>query len=201
MLAMVAANALALDTAALLDDPAMAALLSKKCICTEAYGVLPVRFDTAIGLLRRPDLIRRIQTECGFPITETGGRAYYYLNEKNQRTDIRELCRRQTSASTFDLVYYAAGKRFFGKYEVLIHIRAIDAGAAGTLYTATIHAYPHNPPLRFFARSFGTVDRYFQRETRIIARVATRLCEGMCEPASAYPTYSDPRIECWTGFL
>ncbi|MEN8254367.1 MAG: hypothetical protein ABFR33_02750 [Verrucomicrobiota bacterium] len=200
---MVSPVAFALGTADLLNDAAAKALLEKKCIRTEACGVLPARFDAAVGYLNQPDLVQRIQGEyrqsvskdgtIDFPIVGTGNGTYYYVNEKNQRTDLFELCRRQTSDSTFDLVYHATGKRFFGKYEVLIHIRAIDAGPAGTVYTASVHAYPHNGPVRFFARRFGTVERYFQRKTRLIARVSTRICAGMdgtpsltCQPLGQF---------------
>ncbi|MCF7817752.1 MAG: hypothetical protein K9M54_07705 [Kiritimatiellales bacterium] len=209
LLVLLSGKVFALDTVALLDDPAMVALLAKKCIRAETCGVLPVRFEAVADLLRQPDLIWMIQDEYGrsvskggkneFPIIGTGNGAYHYINEKNQRTDIKELYRRQTSDSTVDLVYHASGKRYFGKYEVLIHVRAIDAGTAGTLYLAAIHAYPHNPPLRFFARKFGSTERYFQRKTAMIARISTRICEGMC--GHAYPTYTERRIESFAGFL
>ena len=192
---MVASNVFALNTVGLLTDTASKALLEKKCIRTEACGVLPARFDAVVSYLSQPDLVQRIQREyrCSvskdgtidFPIVGTGNDEYHYVNEKNQRTDLFELCRRQTSGTTFDLIYHATGKRFFGKYEVLIHIRAIDAGPAGTIYTASIHAYPHNGPVRFFARKLGTIERYFQRKTRMIARVSTKICTGKDD----YPSF------------
>jgi len=204
VLAMVSPAAFALGTADLLTDTASKALLEKKCIRTEACGVLPARFDAAVSYLNKPDLVQRIQGEyrrsvskdgtIDFPIVGTENGEYHYVNEKNQRTDLFELCRRQTSDSTFDLIYHAKGKRYFGKYEVLIHIRAIDAGSAGTIYTASIHAYPHNGPVRFFARRLGTVERYFQRKTRLIARVSTRICTGMGEPPSFVYQPSNPVV-------
>jgi len=197
VLALAAGNTLALDTAALLNDSEASGLLEKKCIHTESGGILPARFDAVVRYLSQPDLVQRIQGEyrrsvskdgtIDFPIVGTGSGTYYYVNEKKQRTVISELFRKQTSDGTFDLVYHAKGKRFFGKYEVLIHIRTVDAGAAGTIYTASIHAYPHNGPLRFFARRFGTIERYFQRKTRLIARVSNKLCIGMEDsPSFAY---------------
>ncbi len=190
-LAWAAGHSFALDTTVLVDGHA-AKLLEKKCIQTEAGGVLPARFDAVARYLSQPDLIQRIQGEyrrsvskdgtIDFPIIENGNGTYYYINEKNRRTDLFELYRKQTSDSTFDLVYHATGKRYFGKYEVLIHIRAIDAGPAGTIYTAAVYAYPHNGPMRFFARRFGTVERYFQRKTRIIALVSNKICIGLYDP-------------------
>lgn len=182
-------GAFALNTENLLNDADAKALLEKKCIQTEISGMLPARFDAAAHYLSQSNLIHRIQDEyrksiskdgtLDFPVIETGNGAYYYVNEKDQCTDLFELFRQQTSASTFDLIYHAMGKQYFGKYEVLIHIRAIDAEPAGTIYVAKIHAYPHNGPLRFFARRFGVVDRYFQRKTRLIAYVSTKICNGM----------------------
>lgn len=206
-LAWAAGRSFALDTAAMVDGHA-AKLLEKKCIRTESSGVLPARFDAVVRYLSKPDLIQHIQGEyrrsvsrdgtIDFPIVGTGNGTYYYINEKNQRTDLLELCRSQTSDSTFDLVYHAAGKRYFGKYEVLIHIRVIDAAPAGTIYLASVYAYPHNGPVRFFARHFGTVERYFQRKTRIIARVSKKICIGMNDPLpyayqSPIPTFRPAR--------
>lgn len=209
VLALASGRAAALDTAALLDDPSALKLLSKQCIRAEAYGVMPVPFAAAEELLGTPDLIKRIQNEyrrsvskngtVDFPVEESGPGTFYYLNEKDQRTDIRELCRRPTSDATFDLVYLAAGKRFFGDYEVLIHIRAIDAGTAGTVYTAEINAYPHNLPMRFLTRWFGSTERYFQRKTALTARIATRICADLSPPANANPTYPYRRIESAGG--
>lgn len=192
----------ALDTAAFLDADS-AKLLKKKCIVTETGGVLPARFDAVASYLSRSNLVQQLQREyrrsvsrdgtLDFPIIGNGNGSYTYFNEKNQRTDLFELYRRQTSESTFDLIYHAEGKRFFGKYEVLVHLRAIDAGPAGTIYLASVHAYPHNGPMRFFARRFGTVDRYFRRKTRMITRVSSRICDGMETPlpqASLLPTLS-----------
>ena len=192
-LALTLERSFALDTPALVNGHA-AELLEKKCIQSVTSGLLPARFDAVARYLSHPDLVQRIQREyrrsvskdgtIDFPIIENGNGSYFYINEKNQRTDLFELYRRQTSDSTFDLIYHAKGNRYFGKYEVLTHIRAIDAGAAGTIYIASVYAYPHNGPMRFFARRFGTVERYFQRKTRIIARVSSKICIGLDDPLS-----------------
>lgn len=202
VLAVVSPGVFALETTDLLTDAKAKALLEKKCIRADICGVLPSRFDTTTRYLSQPDLIPRIQREyrrsvskdgtIDFPIVGTGNGTYYYVNEKRQRTDVKELYRRQTSDTTFDLIYHAKGKRFFGKYEVLIHICTIDAGTAGTVYTASVHAYPHNGPIRFFARRFGTAERYFTRKTRTIARVSARICEGLDEAQPFTYSTSEP---------
>jgi len=178
----------ALDTVALVDGPA-AKLLKKNCIRTDVGGVLPVRFDTVTGLLGQPDLLLHIQKEYpssvsedgvnNFPLIGTGNGAYHYINEKSERTDIVELYRQQTSATSFDLVYLTTGKHSFGRYDVLIHIRVVDAEMAGTLYVAEIHTYPHNAALRFFTRRFGSTKRYFQRKTWLIAGASVKLCNNL----------------------
>lgn len=186
----------ALDAAALLEGYPEASLLEKNCIRTDVGGVLPVRFETVVKWLSQPDLIQQIQREyrrtvskdgtVDFPIVGTGNGTYHYVNEKKQRTDISELCRRRTSATTFDLAYLAEGKRYFGKYETLIHIHVVDAGAAGTIYTVSIHAYPRNPLVRFFARRKGKAEEYFRRKALLIARISTKICLGMNDT----PSYS-----------
>jgi hypothetical protein len=164
-------------------------LLEKKCIQTETCGLLPTRFETVVQYLNEPDLVQRIQADyrrsisrdgtLDYPILDNGPGSYYYVNEKKQRTDISELYRVQTSDSSFDLAYHAEGSRYFGAYEVLIVVRVIDAGPAGAVYTASVYAYPHNGPIRFLARRFGTVEKYFQRKTRTIAWVSQRMCGDM----------------------
>ena len=178
-----------METAKLLNGHESTALLEKKCIQTTVSGVIAPRWDISLQMLSQPDFIQWIQTEyqrsvskdgtVGCPIVEAGEGQYYYLNQKKQRTDIFELHRDQTSDTTFDLIYLAKGKRFFGKYEVLIHVHVIDAGAAGTVYTAGIHAYPNNGPLRFLARRMGSVERYFQNKTKLIADITGQICTGM----------------------
>lgn len=191
LLTMVSLNASALDTTNLLAHTDASALLAKHCIRTEIGGFLPIRFDVAIDHLKQPHLIEHILQEyrrsvsrngaMDFPVASAGNGRYCYVNESNQRTDIHELCRKQTSDTIFDLVYYANGKRYFGSYEVLIHVRVIDAGPVGTAYVASIHAYPHNGPLRFLVRRLGVVERYFKRKTRLIAGVSNRICRSMGE--------------------
>jgi hypothetical protein len=174
-------------------------LLEKKCILTKTSGMLPTRFETVVRYLNEPELVRRIQQDyrrsiskdgtVDYPILDSGHGSYYYVNEKKQRTDISELYRVQTSESSFDLAYHAEGNRYFGSYEVLIFVRIIDAGPAGAVYTASVHAYPHNGPIRFLARRFGTVEKYFKRKTRTIAWVSQRMCSDMGDPLPlSYPT-------------
>jgi hypothetical protein len=208
-MALTSVRVFALDTAALLDDPANRSLLEKNCIQAEVCGILPVRFGSAVGLLAQPDLIQRIQTEYDhsfskngiseFPIRGAGNGMFSYIDEEGQRTDIQELCRRQTSAAVFDLVYRSTGQLYFGNYDSLIHIRTVDAGVAGTFYMAAIQIYPDNPFQRFFARRFGTIERALLRKTRLVALITTRICDEMEVKDGSYSTYTNRRIESVTG--
>jgi len=191
----IAVSTQALETATLLNGHEATELLEKKCIRTEVSGVIPPCWSLTTRMLSQPDFIPWIQAEyqrsvsknesVSYPVIETTEGTYHYLNKKQQRTDIQELYREQTSETTFDLIYLAKGKRFFGKYEVLIHVHAIDAGAAGTIYTAAIHAYPKNGPLRFFARRMNSVKRYFQNKTKLIADITGKISEGL-EPMGEF---------------
>jgi hypothetical protein len=181
----------ALDTSSLLDNPAAKSLLEKKCIRAETAGMVPVHFSAATNILNHPGFIQAVQDEYArsiskdgkvkFPIIETAPGIYHYVNGKKQRTDIAELFRGKTEDDSFDLIYHATGKRFFGTYEVIIHLKTIDADAAGVVYTAQVHAYPHNGPLRFLARRLGVVERYFKKNTSDIAWVARKISVGLTE--------------------
>ncbi len=197
-------NVLALDTSTLLADPAARSLVEKKCIRVETSGFIPVPFDVATGILNHPDFLQSVQDEYArsiskdgklkFPIIETTPGSYHYVNAKNQRTDIAELFRGKTEDDAFDLIYHVTGKRFFGTYEVIIHLRAINADAAGVVYTTQIHAYPHNGPLRFLARRLGVVERYFKKNTTTIDWMARKISIGLAERAS-FQTYQEQQAK------
>jgi hypothetical protein len=201
MALLMAARAFPVDIRALPDSRG-ADLLDRKCIQTGTAGLLPARFEGVAAYLDRPDLVERIQAayrrsvskdgSLDFPIIRTGPDAYYYINEKNRRTDLTELYRGQTSDCVYELVYHAAGRRFFGRYEVLVRVKIIDAGPVGTAYTASVDAYPHSGTLRFLARRFGTVERYFRRRTHLIARVSEKICRELEYPLPPVAIHPDP---------
>lgn len=187
----IASSAHALDTASLLNDSAEMELLQKNCIRAETSGVVPIRFDTACEILTQPDLYQMLQDEYArsvskngkvdFPIIETKPGHYYYVNADNQRTDIVELYRQQTEAGVFDVVLKASGKRFFGHYDVIIHVQILDAVDAGVTYFADVNAYPYNGAMRFIARRLGMVERYFKKNTDDILWVARKIGTGLSD--------------------
>ena len=196
--ALIAATAcssvLALGTADLLPDSPARKLLDKKCIRAATSGVVPVSYDSATRILDQQDLLKIVQAEYArsiskegsvkFPIIETAPGQFHYVNEKGQRTDIVELHRSQSEEGAFDIILQASGKRFFGLYDVIIHVQIQDASDAGVVYAAQVHAYPHNGPMRFFARKLGTVERYFRKNTSNIESLACNIGQGLAEQAS-----------------
>ena len=189
LLFLVATCAFALDTASLVDDPSAKEVLAKKGIRATTAGIVPLPFDLFSKILNRPDLLPAAQKEYArsvavdgkikFPIIQTAPGVYYYINHKNQRTDIRKLARKQTGADTLDLILQASGKRFFGKYDAIIHLRFAQADSAGVIYAAQIHAYPHNPAWRFFVRRLGVVERYFNQKTAVIEHIVKTVSVGL----------------------
>lgn len=180
-LTLTASGAYALDTRALLDGTPTAETLDKKCIRTSIAGIIPAPFSDVSHYLAQPKLMTRLQKTYSNQknsdpsIIERSPGAYYYVNQEGQRTELYELFCKATSTNTFDLILLASGKRFFGRFDVIIHIQVINTQTTSSAYTAEVYAYPRNMALRFLARRLGTVERYFERNTRFIARIAHRV--------------------------
>ncbi|VGO11692.1 hypothetical protein PDESU_00238 [Pontiella desulfatans] len=184
--------ALALDTLALLGTgPSKTLLQDKKPIVAEAKGSVPVNFDAALHVLRHPDFITHVQDaycelidEDGTPeftIQKTSTNTYFYVNRKDERTDITEVVRRETVEGCFDIILYSAGKRFFGAYQALIHIQVLKEGENNSTYVASVYAYPENAFNRFFARHLGVVERYFKKKTGHMSEIVTTITSSLCE--------------------
>lgn len=184
--------ALALDTVALLEaGPSKELLQGKKPIKAEAKGSAPVNFDAALQVLRHPDFIANVQDAyCKlidddgtpeFTIQQTSTNTYFYVNRKDERTDISEVMRKKTSEESFDIILYSAGKRFFGKYQALIHIHVTKDGENKSTYVASVYAYPENAVSRFFVRHLGLVERYFKKKTGHMTEIVTTITCSLCE--------------------
>jgi hypothetical protein len=191
ILLLFSASVYATGTADLLTDPAAKEILEKKCIRFGTTEVLTVEFDTACRILIQPQLLQAVQEEfirsisktgkVDFPVIETAPGTYYYINEKGKRSDITEHYRRKTNEHTFDYIVQASGKRFFGGYDVIIHLQVIDAEPAGIIYSVNTHAYPRNMLTRFSARKLGPVKNYFKKKMKLISYVAREIALGLCE--------------------
>lgn len=202
LMVMVGLSAQALDTLPLLPDgPSKALLEGKKPICAETTGMVPVEFTRALGVFEDPSLLQNVQdaycklvTEDGTPeftIEQASSNTYFYVNKNDERTDITEVLRKQTSESTFDIVYYSAGKRFFGYYEAVIHVQIVDDGEGGSRYVASVYAYPKNAVSRFFARHLGLVERYFEKKTGDMTGIITTIACNLCEENPSEPSQEE----------
>lgn len=180
-----------LDTRALLTAEASCALLAKNYIYAETGGAVPVCFDRALTVFRKESFLSLVQAEYErmmpagnspeFVIEPCGPDAWFYVNRKGERTDIFETAARREGDDRFHLVYYTEGRRFFGTYQALIHIR-LTRTAGTSAYHVAVYAYPENGVSRFVARRLNLVERYFRSKTNEISdqaiQISTRLCGG-----------------------
>ncbi|MEA2068710.1 MAG: hypothetical protein U9P12_05875 [Verrucomicrobiota bacterium] len=197
---LLSASAFALGTVDLLESPGAKDVLGKKCIRLGTSEVLPIDFQTACRVLERSKLVEAVQEEfvrsvsgngkADFPIAGTGQGKYHYINEKGQRTDITELYRQQTDDYSFDYVVHASGKRFFGHYDIIIHLQVVDADPSGVIYSVIIHAYPHNGITRFSARKLAPAKKYFRKKMKLISYVAREVGLELCEKEEFQPDWS-----------
>jgi hypothetical protein len=191
------ACASALETDNIIADPAAKELLAKKCIRASTAGVVQIPFEKLSAAMARPDLIPAAQREYArsvasdgkikFPVVADAKGCYHYINEKGQRTDIIELARKQNGLDSLDIVLIAGGKRFFGKYEAIIHVRFSNADTAGSIYAAEVHAYPHNPAWRFLVRRLGMIERFFKKKTSVIEDIVKAVGLGLSRDLDTMP--------------
>ena len=205
-------GAFALGTAELVTDEQALEVLGKKCVRLGTSEMLPINFQTARAVLERPDLAHAAQIEFAesisangavdFPVIEDAPRKYHYISDKGQRTDITELYRKQTDAHTFDYVVLASGKRFFGGFDVVVHLQVIDAEEAGVVYTVITHAYPRNWLTRFSASKIGVTKNFFKKKMKMISWVAREIGVNLCEAeefrrallAESAPTFGESTL-------
>ena len=196
---MLGLSAQALETVSLLPDegPSRALLEQKKPIYAETRGEVDVVFSNALIVFDQPNLLKEVQDaycvliakdhEPEFTIQQQSTNTYFYVNKDGDRTDIQEVVRRQTSENTFDIIYYSCGKRFFGKYQAVIHVRISDGGEGCSSYTAAVYAYPENAFSRFFARHLGLVERFFRSKTEELTGIITTISCNLCEKVAEKP--------------
>ncbi len=180
----------AIGTADLVTHPVGRDVLGKKCIRLGTSEVLPIKFKTACVVLKQKKLVLAIQKEfirsisnhgaVDFTILEHGPGEYYYINEKEQRTDIIELYRKQTDEFSFDYIVMAHSKRFFGTYDVIIHLQVVDAGPTGIVYSVNVHIWPHNWLTRS-SHKIGLTRSFFKKKMKLISWVAREIGTGLSE--------------------
>lgn len=190
LLLMASFSVYALDTIELVSDPSALEILNKKCIRLGTSEVLPIEFKTACKALEQPRLVQAMQDEfcrtvsnngeVDFPIVQISRNEYYYFNENGKRSDIKELYKKQTDAHSFDYIVLASGKRFFGKYDVVVHLQIIDAGTAGIIYSVQVHAWPHSWLTRS-SHKIGLTKSFFKKKMKLVSWVAREVGSGLCE--------------------
>jgi hypothetical protein len=187
------------DTRSLVSDDLSCALLEREVIYAETDGIVPVSFCSAVSVLQQPEFLTRVQEEYQktllpetrpeFIVQQSATNAWFYINKKQERTDIAEVASRITGTETFDLAYYTQGRRFFGTYQALIHIRLVRSGNE-TGYTVAVYAYPENGFCRFFARHLNLVEKYFREKTGEISETAVRISTRLCREEDIPPDQS-----------
>jgi hypothetical protein len=183
-------SAYALNTVDLVSNPDAKEILKKKCIRLGTSELLPINFDTACKALEQPQIVQAMQDEfcrkiskngeVDFPVFQLTTNTYYYVNEDGKRTDIKELYKKQTDEHSYDYIVQASGKRFFGKYDVIVHLQIVNAGDAGIIYSVNVHAWPHNWLTRS-SHKIGLTKKFFKKKMRLISWVAREVGTGLCE--------------------
>lgn len=181
-----------LNTLSLLPaGPSKMLLEGKTPICAEARGEVPVDFSLAFKVLLQPDLMTRVQATYAsllaeneapeFTIQQVSSNTYFYVNRKDERTDITEIMRGKTAEDCFDIILYSTGERSFGSFEALTHVQVKADGKGRCRYTASVYAYPENAFSRFFARHLGLVERYFKKKTALLTSMITTIACDLCK--------------------
>ena len=183
-------TAWAVGTSDLIQNADAQEILHKKCIRLGTSEILPLKFETIRTVLNQADLVQNIQAEfirsisengeVDFPIQETAPGHYYYINEKGQRADIIELYRAQTDEFSFDYIVMAQGKRFFGSYDVIIHLQVVDVQQSGIVYTVKVYAYPHSWLLRT-SHKLGMTRNFFKKKMKMISWITHDIATGLCK--------------------
>jgi hypothetical protein len=177
------------ETSTLVSDDLSLVLLNKKFISAETDGTVPVPLRKAVDVLNHPDFLARVQNEYEkllppgkrpeFKVEQSPDGTWFYINKYGERTDIRQVAGQKTGTGSFDLAYYTQGRRFFGFYQALIHIRLTGTGDS-TDYTVAVYAYPENGFSRFFARHLQLVEKYFRSKTGEISQLAVQISTRLC---------------------
>lgn len=177
------------------DMPPARKVLEKNFILIQGNGTVEASFHQALNLLDQPDLLLSVQAaysdllkegeEPEFVITEEAPGTYRYVNREEQKTEIRELHRKPNEKGEKIVVLYSKGERSFGSFQALTHVRvyAHPELPGHTQWSVQVFAYPENGFSRFFARTFGLAQRYFDRKTADLSELVTRICLHLLQPA------------------
>ena len=177
-------------------DAEARAVLGRSCIVVTTTGQMAVAYAGMARAFAAPDLLGDLQREYArqlppgeqpeFVIEQTAPGLYHYVNRHGQASYIREVHRAARGESATELVLHTWGKRFFGRYEAVIHV-TVTAGTERDLgYATVVYAYPENGMSRFLARHLGLVERYFRSKTAELEALSVRLGDALCAPEVAH---------------
>ena len=176
-------------------DTGSVAVLARPCIVVHTTGRMDLAYSGMARAFASPDLLGDMQREYAlqlpageqpeFVIQQQTPGSYHYVNRLGQESFIREVHRAEHEGPVTELVLHTWGRRFFGRYEAVIHI-AVQPGEGPDLdYQAVVYAYPENGVSRFLARHLGLVERYFRSKTAEIESLSVRLGAALCAPEVA----------------
>jgi hypothetical protein len=173
-----------LDTEAA-SDPVVKRVLTLDPIQIHTHGSAETEFEAIARELNRPNLVMDVQRTYArmlpagrqpeFVIRPATTNTYYYVNKNGERSDIREVLRRNSAPGTIRCVYHVKGQRFFGPFESVIQIDARQEGAKTTCYEIDVYAHPEVTVTRFLARHLPFIYHYFQSKTRDVASLVVSI--------------------------
>ncbi len=168
-----------------------AQLLTNNCIRVDLTGKLDVEMSAIVHLLSRDNLLEEIQREYAvilpagekpeFEIKLAASNHYYYVNAKEQRSDIVEVSRQEVEQGRMRGAYYTSGRRFFGQFEAITIIDIHQNEQNDVIYDVHVLAYPHVAISRFFARHLGLIERYFVSKSQELESLTVAICRNMVE--------------------
>ncbi len=170
------------------DHPYVASVLSQHYIPVDLAATVPVPFAVVTHLLEQEDILDLIQEEYArllppgespeFVVQQAGPRRWSYVNRSNQRSVITELFRDIAPPGFAEALFHTKGRRFFGSFEALTHVRLYEKGDE-THYAVNVYAFPVSNTVRFFARHLGLVRRYFEEKTTELSSLTADIAGGI----------------------
>ena len=163
-----------------------------------------VPYDQVLALLALPDALSTLQEAYARarpsgaapefevrPLLDVPN-AYFYVNRAKERTEVFEIVRGRDGEGRVELVYFARGERFFGKFSAIIAIGIAPETPGRSHYEVSIFARPESATVRFFARHLRLVKLFFRNKTdelnRIFVAVVREASQPGRETAPAGPT-------------
>jgi hypothetical protein len=151
-----------------------------------------ISFADATALVERDSLLADVvgayrevkgsgKKQRRFTIRPVARHAYVYVNSKDQEREIHELYRGQgPDGQTAEIVYYASGGSFFGRFHSLVHVSLAAATPSEVAYDVNVYAYPEARVTRFVTKRLWLVRRYFQNKTDSLVDLTIRVTKVLC---------------------